>query len=78
MPHKGLPHNKFLNIVEENRVVADQLFADIDNQFRLLRRMWVKMDAASVAEQLQTIKHKIESIEVLIGIKFDTNNQNGA
>lgn len=73
MPHK---HNKFLDIVEENRVVADQLFADIDNQFRLLRRMWMKMDAQSLTEQIQAIKDKIESIEVLIGIKFDTNNTN--
>lgn len=70
-------HKKFLNVVEENRVVADQLFVDIDKQFRLLRRMWTKMDAESLATQLQTIKHKIESIEVLIGIKFDTNSQNG-
>lgn len=64
-----MPHNEFLNIVKENRDVADKLFADLDKQFRLMRRMWKRMDAKDLAVQLQEARMKLESIEVLIGIK---------
>ena len=63
-----MPHDQFLQNLEQNRQVADQLFRDLDKQFRLMRRMWKKMDAKTLIEQLEQARVQIEGIEVLIGI----------
>lgn len=63
-----MPHDQFLQNLEQNRQMADQLFRDLDKQFRLMRRMWKKMDAKTLMEQLEQARLQIEGIEVLIGI----------
>lgn len=64
-----MAHDRFIQIVEENRVVADQLLEDLERQFHLLRQIWQTMDRRTFVEELEEACIKIEHIEVLIGIK---------
>lgn len=63
-----MKNDNFVDILNENKTVADQLFLDLEKQFRLMRRVWKSMNQQSLADQLDLARQKIEGIEILIGI----------
>lgn len=59
-------HEQFIENMENNTDQADQLFSDILKQFRLMQRIWNRMDSHRFEEMIQGIHAKLDQMEVLV------------
>lgn len=56
-------HKLFIKSLESNTGLADQLFSDIEKQFKLMRRVWTRMDSHHFEEMVHNLHKKLDEME---------------